>query len=69
MANANGHGGARRGAGRPLGAKNIRYKTSVALIEAARIDENLIPVKFEGDSLEFLRDRRESKFTPQKVFC
>ena len=55
MASSNGHGGRRRGNGRPLGAKNLRYKTSAALIEAARIDENLIPVKFEGDSLEFLR--------------
>jgi hypothetical protein len=66
MANANGHGGARRGAGRPLGAKNIRYKTSAALIEAARIDENLIPVKFEDDSLEFLRDTMCGKIWPTR---
>jgi hypothetical protein len=51
-----GWGGKRRGSSRPMGSKNIRYKTSAELIEAARIDERLIPVKFERtDSLEFLR--------------
>jgi hypothetical protein len=63
---ANGHGGSRRGTGRPLGAKNLRYKTSAALIEAARIDENLIPVKFEGDSLEFLRATMTGKIWPTR---
>jgi hypothetical protein len=65
MAN-NGHGDARRGSGRPLGAKNIRYETSAELIEAARIDENLIPVKYEGDGLEFLRATMQGKIWPTR---
>jgi hypothetical protein len=63
---AGGHGGARRGAGRPLGRKNLRPGTSAALIEAARINENLIPVKFEGDSLEFLRAAMSGKIWPTR---
>jgi hypothetical protein len=63
---AGGHGGARRGAGRPLGRKNIRPGTSAALIEVARINENLIPVKFEGDSLEFLRAAMSGKIWPTR---
>jgi hypothetical protein len=63
---AGGHGGRRRGSGRPLGAKNLRNGTSAALIEAARIDENLIPVKFEGDSLAFLKATMEGKIWPTR---
>jgi hypothetical protein len=63
---AGGHGGSRRGAGRPLGRKNLRPGTSAALIEAARINENLIPVKFEGDSLEFLRAAMSGKIWPTR---
>src|SRR5215469_5838410 len=63
---ADGHGGRRRGSGRPLGAKNLRDGTSAALIEAARIDENLIPVKFEGDSLAFLKATMEGRIWPTR---
>ena len=59
-------GGARPGSGRPMGAKNFRYKTSAELIEAARIDEQLIPVKFEGDSLAFLKATMEGKIWPTR---
>src|SRR6516165_8154387 len=58
---AGGHGGRRRGSGRPLGAKNLRNGTSAALIEA-----NLIPVKFEGDSLAFLKATMEGKIWPTR---
>jgi hypothetical protein len=58
------HGGQRRGAGRPIGSKTLR--PSAALIEAARVDENLIPVKFEGDSLEFLRATMTGKIWPMR---
>jgi hypothetical protein len=58
------HGGQRRGAGRPIGSKTLR--PSAALIEAARVDENLIPVKFEGDSLEFLRETMTGKIWPTR---
>lgn len=59
-------GGPRPGSGRPMGAKNFRYKTSAELIEAARIDENIIPVRFEGDSLEFLRATMSGKIWPTR---
>jgi hypothetical protein len=58
------HGGQRRGAGRPIGSKTLR--PSAALIEAARVDENVIPVKFEGDSLEFLRATMTGKIWPTR---
>ena len=51
---ANGHGGARRGAGRPMGRRNLRPHGTLLAVE--RAEEGLIPVKFEGDSLDFLRD-------------
>jgi hypothetical protein len=44
----------------------MRPGTSAALIEAARINENLIPVKFEGDSLEFLRAAMSGKIWPTR---
>jgi hypothetical protein len=44
----------------------MRRGTSAALIEAARINENLIPVKFEGDSLEFLRAAMSGKIWPTR---
>jgi hypothetical protein len=59
-----GHGGARKGAGRPLGGRSTR--PSAKLIELARVDESLIPVKFEGDSLEFLRATMTGKIWPTR---
>jgi hypothetical protein len=47
-----------------MGSKTIR--PSADLIEAARVDEQLIPVKFEGDSLEFLRATMTGKIWPTR---
>jgi hypothetical protein len=63
MANANGHGGKRRGAGRPVGARNRvpraskecgRIKTLVAEVENAEFFITNSRKIFEGNSLAFL---------------
>src|SRR5437016_14359010 len=61
----NGHGGARRGAGRPMGRRNLR--PIGALQSILTEDEKhlgLIPVEFSGDSLEFLRATMMGKIWP-----
>ena len=63
----NGHGGARRGAGRPMGRRNLR--PIGALQSILREDEKhlgLIPVEFSGDSLEFLRATMMGKIWPTR---
>ena len=63
---AGGHGGRRRGSGRPLDAKNLRDGTSAALIEATRIDENLIPVKFQSGVLSYDLRAHYSRFAHRR---
>src|SRR3954451_14882060 len=63
----NGHGGARRGAGRPMGRRNLR--PIGALQSILTEDEKhlgLIPVEFSGDSLEFLRATMMGKLWPTR---
>ena len=63
----NGHGGARRGAGRPMGRRNLR--PIGALQSILTEDEKhlgLIPVEFSGDSLEFLRATMMGKIWPTR---
>ena len=57
-------GGKRTGAGRPLGSKDLRPHNSI--LEAEQAHAGLIPVKFEGDSLEFLRDTFRGKIWPSR---
>ena len=54
----------RPGAGRPLGSKDLRPHNSILEVEQAHA--GLIPVKFEGDSLEFLRDTFRGKIWPSR---
>lgn len=61
---ANGHGGARRGAGRPMGRRNLRPHGTI--LAAERAEEGLIPVEFEGDSLDFLRATMQGKIWPTR---
>lgn len=61
---ANGHGGARRGAGRPMGRRNLRPHGTLRAVERAQ--EGLIPVEFEGDSLDFLRATMQGKIWPTR---
>jgi hypothetical protein len=58
------HGGYRPGAGRPLGSKSVR--PSDKLIERVKIDQSLLPVNFEGDSLEFLRAAMQGRIWPSR---
>src|SRR5437868_1029227 len=63
----NGHGGARRGAGRLMGRRNLR--PIGALQSILTEDEKhlgLIPVEFSGDSLEFLRATMMGKIWPTR---
>ena len=63
----NGHGGARRGAGRPMRRRNLR--PIGALQSILTEDEKhlgLIPVEFSGDSLEFLRATMMGKIWPTR---
>src|SRR5262249_7853545 len=63
----NGHGGARRGAGRPMGRRKLR--PIVALKSILREDEKhlgLIRVEFSGNSLEFLRATMMGKIWPTR---
>ena len=61
---ANGHGWARRGAGRPMGRRNLRPHCTLVAVE--RAEESLIPVEFEGDSLDFLRATMQGKIWPTR---
>jgi hypothetical protein len=61
---ANRHGGARRGAGRPMGRRNLRPHGTILAVERAA--EGLIPVEFEGDSLDFLRATMQGKIWPTR---
>jgi hypothetical protein len=61
---ANGHGGARRGAGRPMGRRNLRPHGALLAVE--RAEQGLIPVKFEGDSLDFMRATMQGKIWPTR---
>jgi hypothetical protein len=61
---ANGHGGARRGAGRPMGRRNLRPLGTLLAVE--RAEQGLIPVKFEGDSLDFMRATMQGKIWPTR---
>jgi len=61
----NGHGGARSGAGRPLGRRNLR--PSGTIIAAERAEQGLVPVQFEGgDSLAFLRATMDGTIWPTR---
>src|SRR5215472_1500383 len=61
----NGHGGARSGAGRPLGRRNLR--PSGTIIAAERAEQGLVPVRFEGgDSLAFLRATMDGTIWPTR---
>lgn len=64
MANANGHGGKRRGAGKPMGARNLRSYGKLTEINAELA--GIVPVKFEGDSLDFLRATMTGKIWPSR---
>jgi hypothetical protein len=62
---ANGHGGARRGAGRPFGRRNLRPLG--ARRDAILRDEGLVPAAFEGgDSLEFLKATMYGRLWPTR---
>src|SRR5207237_8823688 len=63
----NGHGGARRGAGRPMGRRNLRpigALQSILTEDAKHL--GLIPVEFGGDRLEFLRATMMGKIWPTR---